>query len=244
MPMLSRLVLSMAVLALVGCSKGFDRGQMDAALRLTTPKFVTATLSVEEIDRLRPQARLPFRLAVAPPIVASERWRRDEQSSNWSPEEVAEIESWEEPLKKAGVVDDLLIVPAPLVQQHCADNTECALASNRTAAARLQADALLMISLACQTDEYPNPASALDLTIVGLWVVPAHHHDALTIAEGVLIDNRNEYLYAFARGEGEAKLVRPFAYDGTEAAARSSRLRALQAFGAAFVQHASNLRAQ
>jgi hypothetical protein len=82
----------------------------------------------------------------------------------------------------------------------------------------------------------------LDVTIVGLWLIPGHHRDALTIAEGVMIDNRNEYLYAYARGEAEEKTVRPFMYASSWKVVRPSRLHALQSFGREFIREAEKLK--
>jgi len=100
----------------------------------------------------------------------------------------------------------------------------------------------LWVIPATDVDEYVNPASILDLTLVGLWVIPGHHVDALTIIEGAMIDNRNEYLYVLARGEGEERMLRPFAYARAEHAVQRSRRQALASFGDAFVREASQLK--
>jgi hypothetical protein len=77
-----------------------------------------------------------------------------------------------------------------------------------------------------------------------MWVVPGHHRDALTIVEGAMLDNRNEYLYAFARGEAEERIIRPFIYADSWKVVRLSRLKALQVFGQQFIANASQLRTQ
>jgi hypothetical protein len=112
----------------------------------------------------------------------------------------------------------------------------------RSAAARVQADALLIVNLTSDVDKYANHASLLNLTIIGMWLIPAHHRDALTIAEGVMIDNRSEYLYAFARGEAEERTVRPYMFANSWKAVRPSRLHALQAFGREFVREVKRLK--
>jgi hypothetical protein len=228
----------------MGCaaSKGFNRGEMDSALRSGNPTFVSSNLTVEEIEKLKPQINLPVKLAVAPPTVTMRYSRGGDDPDSWSSEEIAEIDSWEEPLKKAGVVSELILLPPMLVDQCRYDDPGCGVRAKRAAAARVQADALLTIRLATAVDEYTNPSSLFDLTILGMWVVPGHHRDALTIAEGVMIDNRNEYLYVIARGEGQENLVRPFAYADTWKAVRPSRLEALRSFGREFTKQASQLR--
>ena len=236
-------VLSSALIAalMLGCSTGFSRGEMDSSLRASNPSYVSSGLTVEEIEKLKPQIKLPITLAVAPPTVSYRRWWGSQDLGTWSPEEIAEIESWEIPLTGAGVVTDLIILPSSLDEQCSWDDPGCQLRAQRAAAARVQADALLFINLATAVDEYANPASALNITIVGMWLVPGHHRDALTIAEGVMIDNRNEYLYAFARGEGETHTVRPLVYADSWKAVRPSRLKALASLGEELVKRASQL---
>jgi hypothetical protein len=234
-------IVLLAAVTLAGCSQGFDRGRMDTALKLGRPTYVSGKLTVEQIEQLKPQVQLPIRLAVSPPFASySFRWGTPSQS--WSADELAEIESWQEPLRNAGVVKELIVLPTQLVEPCKTEEPGCMVAANRAAAARVQADALLMISLATDLDEYANPLSVLDVTIVGAWLAPGHHRDALTIAEGSMIDNRNEYLYLFARGEGQATLARPLAYASRDTPIRASRLLALQSFGRELVRHASNLR--
>lgn len=101
---------------------------------------------------------------------------------------------------------------------------------------------MLVVSFATGVDEYANLASVLNLTLVGMWVVPGHHRDALTIAEGAILDNRNEYLYAYARGEGQDRIIRPWVYADNWKVIVSSRLSALHAFGQDLIANASQLK--
>jgi len=215
---------------------------MESALREGGPLFVSSPLSVEEIEGLRPQVSLPIRVAVAPSSVSYRRWWGSQELGTWGPGESAEIQSWEAPLKQAGVVKELILLPSLLIEECRWDDPGCALRTNRAAAARVQADALLIINLATAVDEYANPASFLNLTLAGMWVVPGHHRDALTIVEGAMLDNRNEYLYAFARGEAEERIIRPFVYADSWKVVSLSRLKALQVFGQQFIANASQLK--
>lgn len=229
------------LMALAGCATGYNRGEMDAALESSKPAYVSSDLSVEEIEQMKPQLTLPARIAVAPPVQAYRRWWGQDSLNAWTPEEVAVIESWQEPLRAAGIAEALLVLPSALVKDCEPRDAVCTLNAQRAAAARTHSDALLVVNLATATDEYVNPASALYLTIIGMWLVPASHRDALTVAEGVLIDNRNEYLYAFARGEGETKSVRPAMYTDTLGVVNASRVEALKSFGVAFLEQARQL---
>jgi hypothetical protein len=227
---------------LTGCAKGFNRGEMDSALRASSPRYTSSSgLSVEEIEKLQPQIKLPIRLAVGPPIFADRRWHSD-RLDGWTPEESSEIEFWEQRLRSAGIVREVVLLPPMLVEACKSDDPGRVIRARRTAAARLQADALLVLNVATDVDQYVNPASVLDLTLVGLWVVPGHHVDALTIIEGAMIDNRNEYVYVLARGEGEERMLRPLAYARAEHAVQRSRRQALTSFGDAFVREASQLK--
>jgi hypothetical protein len=234
------LVGGLALFALA-CSTGFSRGEMESAVRAAKPVFTSSGLSVEEIEKLEPQVALPIRLAIAPPNVTHQDWRA-RSLDIWSPDEIAVIERWKAPLSEAGVISDLLILPSGLAEQCEWRDAGCKLRVNREAAARVQADALLMLSIATDLDEYVNPLSVLNVTIVGMWLAPGHHRSALTIIEGVMLDNRNEYLYVFARGEGESSIVRPLVYADAYKAIEPSRVAALEAFGKEFVARASQLK--
>ncbi|HTP66939.1 MAG TPA: hypothetical protein VMJ66_16215 [Geobacteraceae bacterium] len=231
------------LLLLAGCAgdRGFNRQEMTGAADRSQP-FLESQMSVEQIGQLRAQVHLPLKLAVAPPVISYGRRWGGKESNNWSPDEIREIESWAYPLKKAGIISDLIVLPAFLVEECRENDPACIRTASRSAAARAQADALLVISLASAVDKYTNQASLLDITILGLWLIPGHHRDALTIAEGAMIDNRTEYLFAFARGEAEEKTVRPYIYANSWKAVKPSRLRALQAFGKEFIKEAMKLK--
>ncbi len=220
---------------LIGCSSGFNRGEMKSALRASNPVFTSSR--VEEIAALEPQVRLPFSLAVSQPLGSS--------VGDWDSEEIAEIKSWSAPLSTAGVASAVNVIPASLVRGECwRSHGSCSIEPFREAAARLGADVLLLISETSEIDTYVNPLSILNLTIIGMWIAPAHHRDGLTMMEGVLIDNRNEYLYVTAQAEGEASKVRPFAYINDDDVRRAARLAALETFGREFVAQASPLKSR
>ncbi len=233
-----------AMLLLSGCAtrKGFNRSEMTGAVQESQPFLASSNMTVEEIGQLKSRVHYPVRLAVAPPIISYGRGWIGRELNAWTPEETREIESWGPPLKKAGVISELIILPSFLLEECKSNESACIQRASRAAAARVQADALLLIDLASAVDKYTNQASLFDVTIVGLWLIPGHHRDALTIAEGAMIDNRSEYLYTFARGEAEEKTVRPFMYADSWKAVKPSRLRALQAFGREFVKEAKKLK--
>src|SRR5207247_8997896 len=77
------------------------------------------------------------------------------------------------------------------------------------AAAKHGANALLVIQGDCEVDSYKNPAAILNLTIVGGYIVPASHRDALIVLQGALVDVGNGFLYTSIDAEGEGKTVLP-----------------------------------
>lgn len=229
-----RAATALLCVTLAACSTGYSQGEMERELAEAKLAYTSRELTIEQIDALRPQVPLPARIAIAPPPGA---W-----SHSWTPAELEILESWEEPLRKAGVASQLLILPEALVRSCSQQSDFCRTEEARLAAVRAHADAILILNFASDTDEYANPASLLYLTIVGMWLVPGTHRDALTIVDGVLLDSRNEYLYAFARGQGESKSVRPLIYADSGTARSESRAEALRAFGKAFIAQASQLR--
>ncbi len=238
-------VLSVIVILLfAGCGggKGIDSGELKSAAGERELFLESSTLSNEQIGQLKSQMHFPLRLAVAPPFISYGRGWNGREFNTWNPDETKEIESWAGPLKRAGVISDLVILPAFLLKECRENDPGCIRTASRTAAARARADALLLINLATAVDKYTNQASLFDITIIGLWFIPGHHRDALTIAEGAMIDNGSEYVYAFARGEAEEKTIRPFMYADTWKAVKPSRLRALQAFGREFIKEAMKLK--
>ncbi|HEX2767834.1 MAG TPA: hypothetical protein VHN12_00995 [Geobacteraceae bacterium] len=232
------------MLLLSGCStkKGFNRGEMEGAAQASHPFLVSSHLTVEQIERLKSQVHLPVKLAVAPPLISYGRGWSSRGLNAWTPDETREIQSWAVPLKKAGVVSELVMLPSFLIEQCQGNDPGCSMRVSRSAAARVQADALLLINLSTAVDKYANLASLFNFTIIGMWLVPGHHRDALTIAEGVMIDNRNEYLYAFALGEAEESAIRPLLYADSWNVVRPSRFRALQSFGREFIREAGQLK--
>ena len=100
---------------------------------------------------------------------------------------------------------------------------------------------MLVVASATEVDRYFNVLSVLYLSIVGAWIVPGTHKDALTLMEGVLLDNRNEYLYASVQAEGKGGVCAPSLYAEDSDAMKKSRLAAMKAFGQEFTRRACRL---
>jgi rhombotail lipoprotein len=220
--MLRVIIAVFLTLTFVGCAKKpFDPSQMTSQLPSETPEYKNA-YTIESIEALKPQLKFPIVLAVSQPT----------SGHGWYADEIEIIESWEAPLKEHGFISELIVLPESFSKE-CGWRRSyfCGVDSDRKTAARFHADALLMMSTITETESYTNPMSILNLTIVGMWLAPGHHRDAHTIVEGSLIDNRNEYLYAFARAHGEEKKIRPYAFAEWRMSTKDSRIKALKAFG-------------
>jgi rhombotail lipoprotein len=188
-------------------------------------KLEFSSKSVQEIEAIKPQLHAPIRLAVAPPL-----WRRD---LHWTSGERAEIESWRQELVDSGFVSDFVLIP-PITYElggGAAAGAKSTFEQVREAAARHHADAVLVIRDVDDTSEWGNPLSILYATIVGCWVVPGTSGEAVSMMQGLVIDNRNEYLYASYESEGSSKTTKPVQsldFDALRLAARVTALREMK----------------
>jgi len=212
----------------VGCATGFNAVDMEAALQ-EERKLFTDDDDVTKIEQLKPQIKAPFRLAVAPPIQVTGRYWHDPRGLMEG--ERDEILAWGEKLKKEGIVSELLMIPNMLMDLGVTRNGASYVKAVRVAAARLQADAVLFLRSVTDTESYANPLAVLDCTIVGMFLVPGHHREALTILEGMIIDNRNQFLYFASSAEGTGSATAPLAMFDARDAIAESRRNALRAFG-------------
>jgi len=227
-----KLMAIAALLALAGCSTGFNRVAMQERLQQEARIFVDDP-DVFQIEQVRPQLPIPFRLAVVPPsMINRPSWGQPGETEG----ERAEILAWGEKLKAEGIVSELILIPEMLVGVNGSPGSPGSYKAVRVAAARLGADAILVLRSVTETDSYMNPLGLLDLTIVGMWVAPGHHKDTLTVLEGLLIDNRNQYVYFAGSAEGKGSTLAPWALLDEKEAVRESRCAALKSFGDRLVQ--------
>jgi hypothetical protein len=223
--------LSLAVV-LSGCATGFDRGALLERLQrenVAGPDKSVQDKEIQEVRALKPQLSFPCRIAVYLKPSTDGHW-------HWSREDKEILNSWAGILRKDGIASDVF----PMTGMFVNDGD---LKHLRMAAARYGADALLVIQGACQTDSYLNPAALFNLTLVGGYIVPGSHRDALFILQGGLIDVGNECLYASVESEGEAGIVAPSFIIEERDAVTKAKKKALEAFGPELLRHISNLRA-
>jgi hypothetical protein len=199
------------LLSLVGCASTIDRARMRSELA-ETPLFEGG---LQEVEGLEPSVQPPFALAVAPPLsrrteqLAWEGTREVAQGfRSWSEAECRSIESWKAELEGLGLVSSLVVMPLLTAEL----GGEVSLDGLRVAAARHQADAVLIVREVEDASNWLNPWSILDLTIVGAWFAPGHDVEVVTLFEAALVDTHSGYLYASGQAEGTARGRRAFAY--------------------------------
>lgn len=218
----------------MGCQAGFDREAMSSQMDQEQP-LVFDDAEILRIEQAKPQLQCPFRLAVLPPSLFNARSYHEPGETEGQRREIL---AWGEKLRKEGIISDLIIIPEILTQQFRSRNSVKDL---RVAAARLQADAVLILRSSTDVDAYVNPLSVLNLTIVGMFIAPGHHRDALTIVEGMVVDNRNQYVYFAGSAEGKGTTLAPLASVEARDAVRDSRCEALKAFGDLLVKEGRRL---
>ena len=134
------------------------------------------------------------------------------------------MESWAEALRKEGIATDVIFMSTMFSKGD-------SLVDLRAGAAKYGADALLVLKGAAVTDSYMNPAALFNVTVVGGFVVPGSHRDALFVIEGGLVDVNNGFLYASMEAEGEGKTLAPTFIIEEKDAIERAKQQALTAFG-------------
>ena len=216
-----------------GCSTGFSRMDMEKELQ-AEQRIVFDDEDILKIEQLKPQIQFPIRLAVVPPGRVSPRYWQEGSAKG----EHEELMALGDQLKKEGIVSSFTVIPQILLQ-----GPENSIKAIRLAAARMGADAVLILRSVTDVDSYVNPLSVLNVTIVGLWLAPGHHTEALTMVEGMVIDNRNQFLYFAGSAEGLGSTCGPALVIQNRDAVGESRRNALRSFGEVLVKEARQAKA-
>jgi hypothetical protein len=176
-------------------SKGFNRGDLKDQIAVTKPEFTSSEIS----DAFNKKPNLPkaFKLAVyfkSPSLPSNSSHKLSSVDWRWTEQDKEILETIAAELKKDGVVSDVFPIMSSLV----ADED---LKSLRLAAAKHQADALLVISGAGQTDRYINNLGWTYALILPALFIPGSEADTLFVTNAALWDVRNEFLYLTAEAE-------------------------------------------
>ena len=98
----------------------------------------------------------------------------------------------------------------------------------RRAAARVGADAILIISDASESETYNNLLGATYLFIAPYFLIPGTVADSISISRASLWDVRNQHLYLTASAEGQAKETRPGIFIESDRVAKKPRIKSLK----------------
>lgn len=205
-------LLATLLLAVAGCaqSEGFDRAGLNK--QLSAGPTPATDKDIKRVMELTPQVRLPMTLGLY-------LRPRGYYGAQWSMKDLDA--EWIETLRERGIVADVVPILSSTVEGHAIDDI-------RLAAARHHADMVLVVDYATDVDRYNNPLGMLYITIIGAWLAPGTHSDALVVMEGALWDVRNGYLYGTVRSEGEAKKLGPAFLLEDQKAVHDARRKALK----------------
>ncbi|MCB9881806.1 MAG: hypothetical protein H6834_08460 [Planctomycetes bacterium] len=159
--------------------------------------------TVEEILALKPLSSLPLRLGIAPPVSFGRDYGRgDVDYTGWRSRERELISTWCRDMQAAGVLSTFVFLPSILADTRGFDPVEKRTYDLRKLGARHRVDAILTVNALGDYGHGLNVLGILDLTILGMFVVPGHDSEAITVLEATLIDVRNEYVFVSGTGEG------------------------------------------
>jgi hypothetical protein len=217
------------VLGLCGCavtSSGFDRAVL--ATRMQEENLQITDDDIRQIQCLKPQLNFPCRIAVA--------LKGDCNGWRWTAKDKQMMEAWANTLRQEGIASEVIFMSSMFMHGET-------LKDMRAAAAKHGADALLVLQGGAMTESYMNPAAVFNVTVVGGFVVPGSHRDALFLIQAGLVDVSNGFLYASMETEGEGSTLAPtFIIEEKDAIDRAKQ-EALTRFGPEVLLRMRNLRA-
>lgn len=182
------------------CATGFNRKALEEQVGTVHAEFDER--DIEKAYLKKPNLPKPFRLGVyfkAPASLRTAYRPRAEpaQDWRWTEDDRKMLTELALDLKKRGLVADVF----PLLSSVVAGED---LKSLRLAAAKHQADAVLVISGAADVDRYANNWAVTYVLLAPTLFVPGSQADSLFLSSATLWDVKNEYLYMTAEAEGVA----------------------------------------
>lgn len=173
-------------LLLCGCATGFNRGALKQQIGVIDGKFDDD--AIKAAYQKKPALPKPFKLGIFFKSPSNDKWRWSEQDKLFVSDELVRE------LKSAGLLADVFLISTSVV----ADED---LKSLRLAAAKHQADALLIVGGGAQIDRYINNWGWSYALLLPAFFVPGSKADTLFMANASLWDVRNEFLYLSAESE-------------------------------------------
>ena len=236
------LLLMMVTIALSACAPGrsFDRVGLRRSLQMDQTEV--SDEAIAQALQKQPQLSLPFKLAIyfrqaeTPPYrplgragssarlatrgpldpQANQLWQWSSQDRN------ALMDYLELQLDRKGIVSEIIPVLTTLTAGED-------LRSIRMAAARQGADAVLVISGICDMQAYHNSAAYTYGVLFPMLFVPGTEVDTLFLANGLMWDVSNEYLYLAAESEALIQKTIPESRVNKRSFVNEARVEALDA---------------
>ena len=185
------------------------------------PDVVTDRDIARVLD-LQSELPSPFRLALY--FTTDQRpFQFSVQRPNWLAADKELVLNSLRPLKEENIVKTAFVLADSTVQGTLNRDV-------RLAAARYNADVVLIVNGAAAVDRYNNGYAAWYATILGVYLAPGTNSDALFMIEGTVWDVRTGYLYGTQAAEGTAQSVGPAASLQDKDVVARAKEAALQSF--------------
>jgi hypothetical protein len=210
-----QVILALVVTFVGGCS-GIDRKALQKDSELPP-----AGIEVSETSTgpSRPLS-LPLKVAVYLAVPGDETW-------NWTAYDRGVIASWGKKLKSDGVLDELLLMSS-------FSASGGSLSEIRQAASILDSDLVLVMQASGQINEGWNPLALFYLTLIGYYILPGSHADAVMLANGTILEVESGRSLAAFAVEGKDSTIAPGGWIDSDEVRRKARARALRAWGKKF----------
>ena len=158
---------------------------------------VTGQTAPSQVDR--PARPLPLRLAIYF-VQQSFPLHHRIQRAEWVAADKDLLAKWLTPLQNERILTETFHLIDTTIQGYDVEKI-------RRAAARYDADVVLIVDGLASVDRYNNGHAAWYATIIGAYLAPGTVSEALFVIEGSLWDVRAHRLYATRPAEGHAKVV-------------------------------------
>ncbi|MCS6296143.1 MAG: hypothetical protein H8K09_07930 [Nitrospira sp.] len=219
-PLVLALILTMTCAACTG-ARGLNRHILQESFHdhpeVVTDRDVASTMA------LQAQLPAPYRLAI---YFKHEDFpsRPALQRVDWVSSDGARVQRALEPVREEGILQQAFLLANSTVQG-------TTLRDIRLAAARYNADAILIIDGASAFERYNNGHAWWYATGIGTYFAHGTECHALFMMEGTLWDVRTGYLYGTQTAEGETTLIGPAPSLDDKAAIAEAKDVAMTRFG-------------
>ena len=186
---------------------------VDAAKKVGTGSDLSEKELQKEVERLlslRPSARVPAKVVLFQ--VPSSGISHIRSPRKWIDLRKATSEEMKTALEETGVFEEVDFLPDLLLPP----GGPADLKTLRIAAARAQADGVLIYSTEAGYEYHPNAFALLYVTILGAWISPGSEAGSTAVSKAALLDVKSGYIYSVLETYGEESVVTPYAFVDTE----------------------------